>query len=204
MRLVLASSSPARRATLTAAGIPFDVVVSDVDEDAVGAAVGTTSVAELTHVLAAAKAADVAARIDGDAVVLGCDSLLDVDGRALGKPGTDAAVAERWAVIAGRTGVLHTGHCVLRVSGGEVARSAERVASTTVHFGRPTPDEIAAYVATGEPQQVAGAFTIDGLGGWFVDRVDGDHHTVVGLSLPPFRVLLAEIGVGLVELGWPG
>lgn len=203
MRLVLASSSSARRATLTAAGVPFEVVVSDVDEDAVGAAAGPVSVADLTALLAAAKAAEVAGRVGGDAVVLGCDSLLDLDGVALGKPGSDAAVAERWAGLAGRTGTLHTGHCVLLVAAGQVTARAERVASTAVSFGRPTPAEIAAYVASGEPQQVAGAFTIDGLGGWFVDRIDGDHHTVVGLSLTTFRELLRDVGVGLVDLGWP-
>ncbi|MHA3703660.1 Maf family protein [Jatrophihabitans sp. YIM 134969] len=203
MRLVLASSSPARRATLAAAGLPFDVVVSGVDEDAVGAAAGPPSVAELTHVLAAAKAADVASRTTGDAVVLGCDSLLELDGAPLGKPGSDAAVTARWSELAGRTAVLHTGHCVLVLAGDAVVRTAERVASTSVTFRRPTPDEVAAYVATGEPQQVAGGFTIDGLGGWFVDRIEGDHHAVVGLSLPVFRDLLHEVGVGLIELGWP-
>ena len=203
VRLVLASASPARRATLAAAGLPFEVVVSDVDEDAVGAAAGQPSVSELTHVLAAAKAADVARRVSGDAVVLGCDSLLELDGAPLGKPWSDDAVTARWAQLAGRTGVLHTGHCVLVVRDGAVARTAERVAGTRVRFGAPTPDELAAYVASGEPQQVAGGFTLDGLGGWFVDAVDGDHHTVVGLSLPTFRDLLHEVGVGLIELGWP-
>lgn len=203
MRLVLASASPARRATLEAAGVPFDVVVSEVDEDAVGAAAGQPSVAELTHVLAAAKAADVARRLDGDAVVLGCDSLLDLGGVALGKPWTDETATARWTALAGRAGVLHTGHCLLVVNAGAVVRTAERTASTTVHFGRPTPDEVAAYVASGEPQQVAGGFTLDGLGGWFVERIDGDHHNVVGLSLPTFRDLLREVGIGLIDLGWP-
>lgn len=203
MRLVLASSSPARRATLTAAGLPFEVVVSEVDEDAVGAAAGPLGVAELTQVLADAKAAAVVARVQGDAVVLGCDSLLDLDGAALGKPHSDDAVVERWAALAGRTGALHTGHCLHRLVDGVSVATARAVASTSVRFGTPTPAEVAAYVVSGEPQQVAGGFTIDGLGGWFVEGIDGDHHTVVGLSLPVFRRLLHEVEVGLLDLGWP-
>lgn len=203
MRLVLASASPARLATLRAAGLAPDVVVSDVDEDAVGAAAAPESVAALAGVLATAKAGAVAARVEGEAVVLGGDSILEVDGAPLGKPGTDAETRARWAQVAGRAAVLHTGHCVLLVRGGEVVGRAEAVSSTVVRFGRPTDDELAAYVASGEPQQVAGGFTIDGLGGWFVDAVDGDHHTVVGVSLPTVRRLLHEVGVTLTDLGWP-
>lgn len=203
MRLVLASSSPARLATLRAAGLRPDVEVSRVDEDAVAAAAGPLAVADLVELLASAKADDVATRVSGDAVVIGGDSMLEIDGAAHGKPGSDDAVLARWRAIAGRTGVLHTGHRVLLVRGGEVVRSAGRVSSATVGFGSPTEAELAAYVASGEPQQVAGGFTIDGLGGWFVERIEGDHHAVVGLSLPTVRALLADVGVGLLDLGWP-
>ena len=196
MRFVLASASPARLRTLRAAGVGAEVIVSGVDEDGVSAA----SPAALALALAEEKAVTVAAQLAGPALVLGCDSLLELDGVALGKPGSPDAALERWRAMRGRDGVLHTGHAVLDTASG--ARAA-RTASTVVHFADATDAEIEAYCSTGEPLRVAGAFTIDGLGGWFVDAIDGDHHNVVGLSLPLLRRLLHELGHDLTTIGYP-
>jgi len=195
--LVLASASPARLATLRSAGLEPAVVVSGVDETGVEA----PTVAELALRLAGLKAEAVAGTLADDAVVLGCDSLLELDGRPLGKPGTAEAAAERWREMRGRSGTLHTGHVLIDTVS---ARSARRVVSTVVHFADVSDDEIATYTATGEPLAVAGAFTIDGLGGWFVRGVDGDPHNVVGVSLPAVRDLLGELGLGLGDIGYPG
>jgi septum formation protein len=196
-RLVLASASPARLATLRAAGIEPEVVVSGVDESVVEA----QDPAELVLQLARLKAQAVVRRLRAGAGpgtwVLGCDSVLALDGQILGKPGHPAEAVRRWRAMRGRSGVLHTGHCLVDPAGGvEVARSV----ATTVHFVEVTDEEIAAYVATGEPLQVAGAFTLDGLGGAFVSGIEGDHHNVVGLSLPVLREMFAELGVRWTDL----
>lgn len=196
MRFVLASASPARLKTLRAAGVEPEVVVSNVDESAVTA----DTVAQLVQLLATAKADDVAGSLSEPALVLGCDSLLELDGVALGKPGTVAEATARWRAMRGRTGVLHTGH-TLRAPGG---RARSTTASTSVRFADITDTEIEAYVGTGEPLNVAGAFTVDGIGGWFVEAIDGDHHNVVGLSLPLLRRMLAELGYSLGDIGLPG
>jgi len=195
--LVLASQSPARLATLRAAGIEPVVVVSGVDEDQLG----PLPPAELALQLAELKCAAVAAREDlpRSALVLGCDSVLELDGEALGKPGTAEEATQRWRSMRGRSGVLLTGHSLRDTTNGHVASAT---ATTTVHFADVSDDEIAAYVATGEPLHVAGAFTIDGLGGAFVTRVEGDHHNVVGVSLPLVRELVEELGHRWTEL-WP-
>lgn len=172
------------------------MVVSGVDESRLD----RLPPAELALQLAELKCAAVAERPDlpdGAALVLGCDSVLEMGGRALGKPAdADEAVA-RWREMRGRVGVLHTGHCLRDLGSGLVAAAT---ASTVVHFADLTDEEITAYVATGEPLHVAGAFTVDGLGGAFVTRIEGDHHNVVGLSLPLLRELLAELGHSWVEL----
>jgi septum formation protein len=192
VRVILASQSPARLAVLRAAGISPEVIVSGVDEDAYSAP-GTGA---LTQVLAEAKALAVAQRVD-DGLVIGCDSMLDLDGRAYGKPATAAEAADRWHAMSGKTGTLYTGHCVI-----DVARHRQEtaVAATTVRFGQPTDAEIAAYVATGEPLGMAGGFTIEGLGGWFVDSIDGDHNNVIGISVPVLRRLLLGLGVTIPQL----
>lgn len=196
IRFVLASSSPARLATLRTAGVVPQVVVPDVDEDAVLAAAveerGKLTPAESALLLGRAKAEAVR---DGGALVLGCDSVLELDGQAYGKPTNAAEAVDRWRSMRGRSGVLHTGHWLVDHRDETGTRSAGDVASTTVHFADLTDEEIEAYVATGEPLRVAGAFTIDGLGGPFVTGVEGDHHAVVGLSLPLLRTLLAELDV---------
>jgi septum formation protein len=191
MRLVLASASPGRLSILRAAGVDPEVVVSGVDEDDV-----TGAPADIALTLARRKAHAVAASLsDPLAVIIGADSVLDLDGQTYGKPDDAASAIERWHAMRGRSGVLRTGHCILR---GDHVASA--VASTTVHFGNPSNTEIEAYVATGEPLRVAGAFTLDGLGGWFIDGVEGDPANVVGLSLPLVRRLLAEVGVAVTDL----
>jgi septum formation protein len=196
VRLVLASASPARLGVLRAAGVEPEVRVSGVDEEAITA----PDPSGLVRALAEAKAAAVVRPDDDDLLVLGCDSLLDLDGTVYGKPGTATEATKRWELMAGRAGILRTGHALLSVQAGSVVARAADVASTVVRFGTPTTDELAAYVATGEPLQVAGAFTIDGRGGWFVDGLDGDPGAVIGLSLPMLRTLLREVGVAVTDL----
>jgi septum formation protein len=205
--LVLASGSPARLATLRAAGIEPRVIISHVDEDAAldaaRAADPALSAAGAALAIARAKAVEVAAAHAPGALVLGCDSILEFDGEWLGKPGDAATARDRWLAMRGRTGILHTGHWLVDgrdPADGGTAREAGETASTTVFFADLSDAEVDAYVATGEPLAVAGAFTVDGLGGPFVERIDGDHHNVVGLSLPLFRHLCASIGVSIAEL----
>jgi septum formation protein len=194
--LILASSSPARLATLRAAGIEPEVVVSGVPEDGVDG----LPVAEAVRTLAARKADAVTARLArrrGEALVLGCDSLLAFDGEVRGKPAS-AAEARSWLRHQrGRQGTLLTGHAVLEIG---TRGRAVAVSRTVVRFGDPTDAEVDAYVASGEPLRVAGAFTIDGRGAPFVDGIDGDPGTVVGLSLPLLRRLLADLGVPITDL----
>ncbi|MEZ0076939.1 nucleoside triphosphate pyrophosphatase [Planotetraspora sp. GP83] len=190
--LVLASASPARLGVLRAAGLDPKVIVSGVDEDALVA----DSPEALCLVLAEAKAAAVARSLN-NALVIGCDSVLELDGVAYGKPSSPEDAIARWQSMRGRTGRLLTGHCVIDVAGG---RMVSEVASTVVRFGTPTDDEIHAYVASGEPLRVAGAFTLDGLGGWFVEGIEGDHGNVLGISLPLIRRLLGELGVSVTRL----
>jgi septum formation protein len=192
VRVVLASASPARLAVLRGAGLDPEVIVSGVDEDAYSAG----STAELAGLLAAAKASAVAEPLDSG-IVIGCDSMLDLAGRALGKPASPQDAISRWHDMRGREGTLFTGHCVIDAGTG---KRAQAVAATTVRFGTPADEEIATYVATGEPLSVAGAFTIEGLGGWFVDSIDGDHNNVIGISLPLLRALFLEFGVTIPAL----
>lgn len=227
-RLVLASASPARLATLRSAGLDPHVIVSAVDEDAALAAAeaihGALAPADVALLLARAKAEDVASLLtrartddgagrgdtayaggDGSAgsLVLGCDSVLELDGEVHGKPRNADEAVGRWQRMRGRSGVLHTGHWLIddrSTDGGGTGGMVGASAATVVHFAELSDAEIDAYVATGEPLRVAGAFTLDGRGAPFVRAIEGDPSNVVGVSLPLLRELLLELGVGWFEL----
>ncbi|MFI5590723.1 Maf family protein [Amycolatopsis sp. NPDC051758] len=206
MQFVLASQSPARLALLRSAGLDPAVFVSGVDEDAVADSLTDPAPAELVMALAAAKAEavlDQVAAAHPDAVVVACDSMLNIGGTMVGKPADPDTARQRWAAMAGSSGELFTGHTVVRLDGGTRAKEASGSMSTAVRFGTPSAAEVDAYVASGEPLHVAGGFTIDGLGGWFVEGLNGDHTSVIGLSLPLTRRLLAEVGVSVVDLWRP-
>ncbi len=211
MRVLLASTSPARLMLLRQAGIEPETAAPDVDEESVIAAVEASEGRILTpaeHVLLLArrKAADVAARVGEDdpsfdGIVIGGDSMFELGGEVLGKPYTAEAATARWRAMRGHTGVLHSGHSVYRLKPGATPQEAHAVAEASVTFASDVTDaEIAAYVASGEPLHVAGAFTIDSLGGAFIERVDGDPSTVVGMSLSTLRGLVRDLGVSWPDL----
>lgn len=200
--LILASASPARTKLLTDAGIAHRILVSDVDEDAVTAAAGPLSPADTALLLARAKAESVAAEVS-ETLVIGCDSVFEFDGLPYGKPWEPEVARDRWRLMRGRSGVIHTGHWLISTpsssdAGAHVAYG--EVTSAVVHFADISDAEIDAYVATGEPLQVAGGFTIDGLAGAFITGIEGDPHTVIGLSISTFRRLLGKSGVSITEL----
>jgi septum formation protein len=190
-RLILASASPARLRVLRDAGFDPEVVVSGVSEH-----IGKVGTGRAVVVLAERKGTAVAGHCP-DALVLSCDSMLDLDGTAFGKPATPEEAIEMWRRLSGNQGVLHTGHCLIDT---RTNRRVCRLASTVVHFGSPSMNEISGYVASGEPLAVAGAFTIDGLAGPFINGIEGDPSNVLGLSLPLFRRMLEEFGVSITEL----
>lgn len=207
--LILASASPARTKLLSDAGIVHTVLVSDVDEDAVTARYGVTDPHDTALLLARAKAEAVAALPEAEgALVLGCDSVFEFDGEAYGKPLTADVARERLLRMRGNAGVLHTGHWLVdcRDTDGDdpevrgTGATVGAVANAAVHFAAMSDQEVEAYVASGEPLHVAGSFTIDSLGGAFITRVDGDPHTVVGLSVSTLRELLAHANVSVTDL----
>jgi septum formation protein len=204
-RLLLASQSPARLATLRSAGIEPLVRSSGVDEDVALADARLRhpdlSPADAALLLARAKAEAVASGVtDDDVVVLGCDSVLELDGEMHGKPVDADEAMKRWARMRNRSGILHTGHWLVDARASGTGGTVGATASTVVHFADVSDAELAAYITSGEPLEVAGAFTVDGLGGPFVRRIDGDHHNVVGVSLPLLRTLLADVDVSIVDL----
>lgn len=193
--LILASGSPARLRLLRDAGFDPKVLVSGVVEDEVEG----TDIASSVVALARRKAEAVAGR-SGNSVVIGCDSMLEFEGRPHGKPASEDQARKWLRSMRGRSGTLSTGHCVIDGSDG---RTVTGVANTTVRFGITTDAELDAYLATGEALAVAGAFTLDGRSAPFIDGVDGDPSNVIGLSLPLFRALLARLGVPITELWSP-
>ncbi|GGK95174.1 Maf-like protein [Salinibacterium xinjiangense] len=196
MRLYLASTSPARLATLRAVGVEPVLLSSGVDEEAVAAAAEPLDGPQLVQLLARAKAEAVVGRSEIDGFILGGDSAFELDGQLFGKPHLPEVARERWLAQRGRTGLLHSGHWLIDHRGGVLGDAVGGVSTAAVTFaGDITDDEIDAYVATGEPLQVAGAFTIDSLGAPFISRVDGDPHAVVGLSVSLLRTLLLQFGV---------
>lgn len=211
-RLILASQSPARTKLLREAGIQHDILVSDVDEDAVQAHYGVTDAHDTALLLARAKAEAVAALPEAEgALVIGCDSVFEFDGESHGKPYTAEVARERMLRMSGSKGVLHTGHWLVdcRDTAADVdedepadgtGATVGSVSSAEVHFVDMSASDIDAYIATGEPLHCAGSFTIDGLGGAFIRKVDGDPHAVVGLSISTLRELLVHANVGITEL----
>ncbi|KQB87521.1 Maf family protein [Corynebacterium lowii] len=195
MRLVLASQSPSRRAILRSAGIEPHLHPTQVDEDAVRSRLAEgTPPAEVVAALARAKAQAVAQQYPQD-VVVGCDSMLLLNGELQGKPHTEEETIRRWRAQAGRTAELLTGHCVL----GPQGRTQVDTARTTITFAQATEADIAAYAATAEPWECAGAFTLEALGGWFIDRIEGDPSSVIGLSLPLVRRALYSFGLNVSD-----
>ena len=203
--VVLGSASSGRLGVLRSAGVEPLVIVSSVDEDAV-IATHPGPPAEVVRALAEAKARDVVPRVPSDVaancIVIACDSMLLLDGQLCGKPGTPEAARAQWQAMAGRSGTLLTGHCVIRLRDGTVVAEASETDSTTVCFATPSDVDLDAYIASGEPLGVAGGFTLDGLGGWFVDRIEGDPSNVIGLSLPTLRRLLSKVDITVSQL-WP-
>ena len=204
-RFVLASASSGRRKVLRQAGIDPLVVVSGVDEDAVMAKLDPSATPDtVTTALAVAKAEAVVDALDtavaADCVVIGCDSMLYRGNELRGKPATADAARLGWQQMAGTSGELYTGHSVIRLQDNAIAWRAADAVVTTVRFGNPSPGDLDAYVASGEPTTVAGGFTLDGLGGWFVDGVDGDPSSVIGIGLPLIRRLLAHGGLSIAAL----
>jgi septum formation protein len=209
-RVVLGSASPGRLKVLRQAGIEPLVMVSGVDEDLVAQGLGSDVLpGDMVCALARAKAERVAGdltslnnTVAADCAVIGCDSMLYIDGRLCGKPQSIDDARRQWQSMAGRAGQLFTGHCVIRLLDNEIVHCLTETSITTVHFGEPWPDDLEAYLASGESLRVAGGFTLDGLGGWFIDGVDGDPSAVVGISLPLTRSLLHRAGLSIAAL-WP-
>lgn len=203
-RVVLGSASTGRLGVLRQAGLDPLVVVSGVDEDALIASLADAPPERVVSALAAAKADEVLthvpAAVSADCVVIGCDSMLFLDGRLCGKPGDVDTARQQWQAMAGRTAQLYSGHAVLVVRDGAVTHRLADTGVTAVHFGSPTESDLEAYLRSGEPLGVAGGFTLDGLGGWFVEGIEGDPSNVIGLSLPLLRRMLAECGLSVARL----
>ncbi|WP_418602670.1 Maf family protein [Mycolicibacterium sp. SCSIO 43805] len=204
-RVVLGSASAGRLRVLRQAGLDPLVLVSEVDEDALIASLDDDTppeavVAKLANAKAVAVAAQLPADVAADCIVLGCDSMLFHNDALCGKPGSTEVARRQWVSMAGTTGYLLTGHALLRISNGVITHTESETATTTVYFGTPTDDELRAYVDSGEPVHVAGAFTLDGLGGWFIDRIEGDPSNVIGISLPLVRRMVRRAGRSIIEV----
>ncbi|WKG05178.1 nucleoside triphosphate pyrophosphatase [Mycolicibacterium sp. HK-90] len=207
-RVVLGSASTGRLGVLRQAGLDPLVVVSGVDEDAVITSLADAPPERVVSGLATAKADEVLthlpAALAADCVVIGCDSMLFLDGQLCGKPGDVDTARRQWHRMSGRTAQLYSGHAVLVVRDGAVTHRLADTGVTAVHFGSPSEADLEAYLRSGEPLGVAGGFTLDGLGGWFIDGIEGDPSNVIGLSLPLLRRMLASAGVSVAQLWAPG
>lgn len=204
-RVVLASASAGRLGLLRQAGVDPIVIASEVDENAVIAGLPPgVAPGDIVTSLAVEKAIVVTSSLQSDVtsdcVVIGCDSMLQVSGALRGKPATVAAARAGWNQMAGTSGELWTGHCLIRMRGGVATATLSEAVAATVRFGSPSPDELEAYLDCGEPLQVAGGFTADHRGSWFVDSIDGNPGAVIGICLPLIRRMLAGAGVSLTEL----
>jgi septum formation protein len=206
MQLILASASPARLATLTNAGINPIVRVSNVNEEAIELRMAASTPSEIAQALAQAKCEKVTQELADNneltpnTIVIGCDSVFELNGKPYGKPENASQAKSRWQEMMNTTGILHTGHYVTFTNELGVRSIAGATASTQVHLGELTDAEMDAYVNSGEPFAVAGGFTLDGLGGAFVQGVTGDPSNVVGISLPTVRKLLTELGITWTDL----
>jgi septum formation protein len=194
-KIVLASQSTSRRRLLEGAGINPTIIVSNVDEEI--DFFNAMSPADMVIALAVTKAHTVREQIDYPALIIGCDSTFDVDGVSFGKPGTPDIARERAKKISGRSGLLHTGHCIIDTAQGR--EIADRV-TTKVTFSELTDQEIDDYIASGEPLQVAGGFTLDGFGSPFIPVIEGDYTNVVGLSMPFLRSAMSQLGYSWPEV----
>ena len=201
-RVVLGSASAGRLRVLRQAGLDPLVTVSEVDEDALIASLDADTppeavVAKLANAKAVAVAAQLSPDVAADCIVLSCDSMLLLGNSLCGKPGSEEVVRQQWDSMAGTTGYLLTGHALLRINDGIIVHTDSDTASTTVHFGTPDDVELNAYVNSGEPIQVAGGFTLDGLGGWFIDSIEGDPSNVLGISLPLVQRMVRRAGMSI-------
>lgn len=203
MQVYLASTSPARRQTLTQVGIKPIILDHTVDEEALVAEEtknGPVPAPRIVQLLAQAKAED-ACRPPITGLVIGGDSVFEVDGEVFGKPHTPQNAKDRWLRQRGKTGVLYSGHYVADVRNGVIVAGVGEYTEASVTFRSDiTDDEIDAYIATGEPLKVAGAFTIDARGAAFIDRIDGDPYTVVGVSVSKLRELIRRLGYSFTDL----
>ena len=188
-KLLLASTSPARKKLLTEAGIAFEAMAPGVDEEALVEQLAPSSAEALTLLLAKAKAEAVIGKTELP-LILGCDSALEFEGEIYGKPLEASVAIKRWQMMRGKSGTLLSGHHLIDFAGNSVSHCSK----TIVHFANLSDQEIERYVSTGEPLAVAGAFTIDSIGGSYVERIEGDYHTVVGLSLVALRALMSDLG----------
>ncbi len=206
MQFILASASPARLATLTSAGITPVVHVSHVDEESIEASMTSATPAQIAQALAQAKCEKVfdelaqTNQLAPNTIVVGCDSVFELDGKPYGKPANAEVAKERWKLMSNNTGTLHTGHYLTYTDESRTTTTAQATASTDVHLGEITEKEMDAYLQTGEPFAVAGGFTLDGFGGAFVQGVTGDPSNVVGISLPTLRTLLMQLGITWTDL----
>jgi septum formation protein len=206
MQLILASASPARLATLTSAGINPVVRVSNVDEEAIELRMASATPSEIAQALAQAKCEKVTQELADNnelipnTIVIGCDSVFELNGKPYGKPQNATEAKARWQEMMNTTGILHTGHYITFTNKHGDRNTAGETASTQVHMGEITNAEMDAYLNSGEPFEVAGGFTLDGLGGAFVQGVTGDPSNVVGISLPTVRKLLTQFGITWTDL----